>query len=122
MLGPLYQDAMNRLTQSQWNFDEDPTLGTGGLTTIDEVTKKKPKTLDDTEISLSVDHVEKTPADGLDHKHEEDDFPAKTPSLESKEEGDFVLSVAEVERRQVLERQLSAEKKAAKKQKRKQFV
>jgi len=121
MLGPLYQDAMTRLTQSQWNFDEDPTLGTGGLGAMDDIAKKKTKTLDDADISLSVEVP--TPADGLDYKHDEDDHSSKTPSVSGKDEvPEFVVSIAEVERRQTLERQLSAEKKAAKKQKRKQFV
>lgn len=70
MLGPLYQDAMTRLTQSQWNFEEDPTLGTGGMNAVDDLAKKKTKTLDDEDISLSVEHFP-TPRDGLDHKHDE---------------------------------------------------
>lgn len=52
-----------------------------------------------------------------------DHLPKSQPSASGKDEvPDFVMSIAEVERRQNLERQLSAQKKAAKKQKRKQFV
>lgn len=127
MLGPLYQDAMTKLTQSQWNFDEDPTLGTGGMGAVDDLAKKKTKTLDDADISLSVDAfpTSATAGDALDHKHDEGDEFSKTPSASGSgkdEVPDFVMSIAEVERRQHLERQLAAEKKVAKKQKRKQFV
>lgn len=114
---------MTRLTQGQWNFDEDPTLGTGGLESVDDLAKKKPKTIDDADISLSVEHFPThTLTDSLDHKHEEDGPPADPPFAATPATADFVMSVAEVERRQHLERQLSAEKKAAKKAKRKQFV